>query len=177
MDVNQIPVQKLGEDSKIQLEVCETETDLYWKMAIEFLEIIQENNKKGEPTLAVVPYGPLGPYSRLVYLIKKYRVSLKRCCFINMDEYLKNETEYLRESDPLSFRGGMDRIFYSRIDGELNVPPENRIFPEPGKEGRVLELIEQYGKLDIAWGGVGINGHFAFNEPPEPGENVTNEDF
>lgn len=47
MDVNQIPVQKLGEDSKIQLEVCETETDLYWKMAIEFLEIIQENNKKG----------------------------------------------------------------------------------------------------------------------------------
>ena len=177
MDVNRIPVQKLGEDSKIQLEVCETETDLYWKMAIEFLEIIQENNKKEEPTLAVVPYGPLGPYSRLVYLIKKYRVSLKRCCFINMDEYLKNETEYLRESDPLSFRGGMDRIFYSRIDGELNVPPENRIFPEPGKEGRVLELIEQYGKLDIAWGGVGINGHFAFNEPPEPGENVTNEEF
>ena len=29
-----------------------------------------------------------------------------------------------------------------------------------------MELIEKAGKLDMAWGGVGINGHFAFNEPP-----------
>ena len=28
-----------------------------------------------------------------------------------------------------------------------------------------------------AWGGIGINGHFAFNEPPEPGEACTNEEF
>jgi glucosamine-6-phosphate deaminase len=71
----------------------------------------------------------------------------------------------------------MDRTFYSRVDDELNVLPENRIFPEPGKEGRVLEIIEKYGKLDLAFGGVGINGHFAFNEPPEPGEECTNEEF
>ena len=29
----------------------------------------------------------------------------------------------------------------------------------------------------MAWGGVGINGHFAFNEPPEPGEKVSNDEF
>ena len=29
----------------------------------------------------------------------------------------------------------------------------------------------------MAWGGVGVNGHFAFNEPPEPGEACTNEEF
>ena len=29
----------------------------------------------------------------------------------------------------------------------------------------------------MVWGGVGINGHFAFNEPPEPGEEVSNEEF
>ena len=40
-----------------------------------------------------------------------------------------------------------------------------------------MRLIETYGKLDMAWGGVGINGHFAFNEPPEPGESCTNEEF
>ena len=44
--------------------------------------LIQENNRKGEPTVMVVPYGPLGPYSRLVYLVNKYRVSLKNCVFI-----------------------------------------------------------------------------------------------
>ncbi len=177
MDINRIKKEDLGKGSGIVLEVCETEQDLYWKMAIEVLECIEENNKKGEKTLMVVPYGPLGPYSRLVYLVNKYRVSLKNCCFINMDEYLKNESEYIDEDSPLSFRGGMNRIFYSRIDDELNVLPENRIFPEPGKEHIVMDKIKEYGKLDMAWGGVGINGHFAFNEPPEAEEKVTPEQF
>lgn len=141
------------------------------------LEVIAENNKKGEPTVMITPYGPLGPYSRLAYLVNKYRVSLKNCCFINMDEYLADEHTYIAEDDPLSFRGGMNRIFYSRIDPELNVLPENRLFPEPGREHRVLDKIREYGRLDMAWGGVGVNGHFAFNEPPEPGEACTNEEF
>lgn len=177
MDINRIPKERLGEGSHIVLERCETEHDLYWKMAIEVLEVIGENNKKGEPTVMVTPYGPLGPYSRLVYLINKYRVSLRNCCFINMDEYLADAHTYIPADDPLSFRGGMDRIFYSRIDPELNVLPENRLFPEPGNEHRVMEKIREYGKLDMAWGGVGVNGHFAFNEPPEPGEACTNEAF
>lgn len=177
MNINEIPSEQLGKGSHIVLDVCECEQDLYWKMAIDVLETIAENNRKGEPTLMVVPYGPLGPYSRLVYLVNKYRISLRNCCFINMDEYLNDDKTYIDINDPLSFRGGMQRIFYSKIPEELNVLPENRIFPEPGNEGKVLETIEKYGKLDMAWGGVGINGHFAFNEPPEPGEACTNEEF
>lgn len=177
MDINRIPIEDLGKGCGIVLEKCETEHDLYWKMAIDVLETISENNKKGEPTLMVVPYGPLGPYSRLVYLVNKYRVSLKNCCFINMDEYMANEHDFIDKSDPLSFRGGMDRIFYSRIDDELNLLPENRIFPDPANPGIVLEKIKEYGKLDMAWGGIGINGHFAFNEPPEPGEVCSPEEF
>jgi len=177
LNINEIPEDALGKDSVILLEVCETEQDLYWKMAIEVLEVIEANNKKNDKTLMVIPYGPVGPYSRLVYLINKYKVSLKGCCFINMDEYLTKDKRYVDKDDPFSFRGGMDRVFYNRIDDELNVLPENRFFPEPGNEGEVVELIKKYGKLDMAWGGVGINGHFAFNEPPEPGEIVSNEEF
>ena len=98
----------------------------------------------------VVPYGPLGPYSRLVYLVNKYRISLKNCVFMNMDEYMKNENEYIDENDPLSFRGGMKRIFYDKIDDELNLLPENRIFPAPGSEHIIMDTIEKYGKLDMA---------------------------
>ena len=176
-DINSIPVSELGKGSNIKLDVCEAEVDMYWKVAIEVLECIKENNDKGEPTVMVVPYGPLGPYSRLVYLVNKYRISLKNCVFMNMDEYMKNENEYIDENDPLSFRGGMKRIFYDKIDDELNLLPENRIFPTPGSEHIIMDTIEKYGKLDMAWGGVGINGHFAFNEPPEPGENVSCEEF
>ncbi|MBP3381543.1 MAG: glucosamine-6-phosphate isomerase [Clostridia bacterium] len=177
MDINRIPPEKLGENTSIALDVCEHEVDMYWKVAIEVLETIAENNRKGEPTVMIVPYGPLGPYARLVYLVNKYRVSLKNCVFINMDEYLQDENTWIDATHPLSFRGGMDRIFYSQIDEELNVLPQNRIFPAPDNVGQVLDIINQYGKLDMAFGGVGINGHFAFNEPPEPGETVDNAAF
>ena len=174
---NLIPPEELGKGSGIRLERCETEQDLYWKMAIEVVETIAANNKAGEETVMIVPYGPLGPYSRLVHLVNKYRVSLKSCTFLNMDEYLTDDLKYLDKSDPLSFRGGMDRIFYSQVDPELNVPESQRIFPAPGEEKRIWETIQQHGKLDMCWGGVGITGHIAFNEPPEPGVSMTDEEF
>ncbi len=177
MDINAIAREDLGKNSNIKLDICDTEHDLYWKMAIEVIETISENNKKGEPTLMVIPYGPLGPYSRLVYLVNKYRISLKNCIFMNMDEYMGDSNNYICKDSPLSFRGGMERIFYSKIDDELNVLPENRYFPDPENPGVLMELIKKYGKLDMAWGGVGINGHFAFNEPPEADEVCTNEEF
>ena len=177
MDINLIKKEDLGKNTTIDLRVCETEVDLYWRAAIEVLETIEENNKKGEMTVMVVPYGPLGPYSRIVYLVNKYRISLKKCVFINMDEYLTDDKKYIDKDDPLSFRGGMDRIFYSQIDEELNVLPENRFFPDPENPGQVMEIIEKYGKLDMVFGGFGINGHYAFNEPPEKDEVCSNEEF
>ena len=176
-DYRMIPPEKLGEGSNIKLDLCETEVDLYWKMALEVVELIQENNRAGEPTVMIVPYGPLGPYARFVYLVNQYRVSLKNCWFINMDEYLDEKLQYLPKTDPLSFRGGMDRVFYDLVDPELNVPENQRIFPKPGSEGENWELIRHFGKLDMCWGGVGITGHIAFNEPPEPGESCTDEEF
>lgn len=177
VDINKIEHDDLGKNSNIRLNICETEVDMYWKVAIEVLETIVENNRKNVPTLMVVPYGPLGPYSRLVYLINKYRVSLKDCVFINMDEYLTEDGKYIDREDPLSFRGGMERIFYSRIDNELNVLPENRYFPNPDRLDEPMELIRKFGKLDMVFGGVGINGHYAFNEPPYGEEQVSNEEF
>lgn len=174
---NLIAPEDLGKGSSIKLDVSQAEVDIYWKVAIEVLETIRANNEKGEPTVMIVPYGPLGPYFRMSELINKYRISLKNCVFINMDEYLKSPDTYIDYDDPLCFRSGMDRIFYSQVDEELNVLPENRIFPEPGNEGRIWDIIQKYGKLDLVFGGVGINGHYAFNEPPEPGETVSNEEF
>lgn len=177
MDYRTIPAKELGVGSHIQVELCENEVDLYWRMAMEVAELIEENNARGEETVMIVPYGPIGSYPRLVYLVNKNRISLKNCWFINMDEYLDGNGRYLPAEHPLSFHSGMDRVCYSQIAPELNVPEAQRIFPEPGKEGRVLEIIRERGKLDMCWGGVGITGHIAFNEPPEPGEACADEEF
>lgn len=177
VDYRTVPAEELGKGSNIKLDLCETEVDLYWKMALEVAGLIEENNSRGEPTVMIIPYGPLGPFPRLAEQVNSRRISLKNCWFINMDEYLDENRQYLPKTDPLSFRAGMERIFYNRIDEELNVPGNQRIFPKPGKEEEIWELIKRFGKLDMCWGGVGITGHIAFNEPPEPGETCTDEEF
>ncbi len=176
-DIYTMPIEELTKNSNIKLNVCDHEVDMYWKVAMEVLETITENNRKGKTTFMIVPYGPLGPYFRLSYLVNKYRVSLKNCVFCNMDEYLTDDGKFIAIDDPLSFRGGMNRIFYDVIDEELNVLPENRYFPDPENPDIVLQLIDKYGVPDMVFGGVGINGHYAFNEPPEAGEACTNEEF
>ena len=51
MDINLIKKEDLGKGSNIKLNVCEAEVDMYWKVAIEVLETIEENNKKANPPL------------------------------------------------------------------------------------------------------------------------------
>ena len=177
MHYNEIAPEDLGKGSPIALDVCETEQDLYWKMAIEVFDMIREHNREDRKTVMIVPYGPVGPYSRLAWLVGKYRVSLRNCYFVNMDEYLTDDKQWLPASHPFSFRGGMERKFYGLVDAQLTVPEGQRLFPKPGEEGRVQDFIDENGGLDMCWGGVGITGHVAFNEPPEPGETMSVEDF
>ena len=45
------------------------------------------------------------------------------------------------------------------------MPEEQRVFPDPNDLGRIPALIEELGGVDIAFGGIGITGHLAFNDP------------
>ncbi len=45
------------------------------------------------------------------------------------------------------------------------MPPEQRVFPDPENLERIPALIQELGGVDVAFGGIGINGHLAFNEP------------
>ena len=44
------------------------------------------------------------------------------------------------------------------------MPKEQRIFPDPENLACVQETIQRLGGVDICFGGIGINGHVAFNE-------------
>ena len=63
----------------------------------------------------------------------------------------------------------------SRIDEDLVMPVEQRLFPEPGHEEEIDKLFASFEKIDLCLTGVGINGHIAFNEPPV--EDITDEEF
>lgn len=176
-DINMIPVQELGVGSPVNIQILDTEEDLYYRLALDVFDEIKNNNEAGKNTVFIMPVGPIGHYKKLVWLINRYRLSLKNTTIFNMDEYLDNKKRYIPLSSPLSFRATMEREFYGKIDYELNVPVENRYFPEPGNEDFIWDKIQKLGGVDMCIGGVGINGHVAFNEPPEPGEEISNQEF
>src|SRR5262249_35530256 len=83
---------------------------------------------------------------------------------------------WIDRDHPLSFRGFMARKFYDLLHPNLAPRSENRVFPDPHDLDAIGRLIERRGGVDACFGGIGINGHVAFNEPPEPGELISAEE-
>lgn len=167
MDYYHISADDLGKGARIPLEFPGDSNAVFLDLALEMTGCIKENNAQGKPTVFICPVGPVGQYPIFVDLVNAEKISLKDCWFINMDEYLTDGDAWVDTSDPLSFRGFMDRVVYSQIDPELLMPAEQRIFPDPANPGHAQEVIERLGGVDIAFGGIGITGHLAFNEPQE----------
>lgn len=156
--------KKLLEKPRIPLAVLADNEAVFRMMAEEMADEIQKKNARGEKTVLICPVGPTGQYPYFVELVNREGISLKNVWFLNMDEYLTEEREWIPKEDPLSFRGFMDRVVYSQIDPRLIMPVEQRVFPDPHRPEAMGELIGQLGGVDICFGGIGINGHLAFNE-------------
>lgn len=156
--------ERLLADPKIPM-FCMSDNDaVFRQMAQQMAEEIKAHNANGEKTVFICPVGPVGQYPYFVELVNKENISLKQVWFINMDEYLDDDKKWISKDHPLSFRGFMDRVVYSKIDPALVMPQEQRIFPDPDNPAYVPELIDRLGGVDVAFGGIGINGHVAFNE-------------
>ncbi len=164
-DYYRLTSEELGQNSRIPILKCADSGEVFYEMALEMLQGIRENNALNRRSVYIVPVGPVGQYPIFVRLVNRDRVSLKNCWFINMDEYLTPDRRYVDSADRLSFRGYMEREVYGRIDPELLMPPEQRLFPDPAAPERVTRLVEEFDGVDAVFGGVGLNGHLAFNEP------------
>ncbi len=149
---------------KISLEVRKDNETVFRAIADEMVDEIQRKAALGQTCVLICPVGPVGQYPFFVERVNQENISLKHCWFINMDEYLDDEKNWVPIDHPLSFRGFMDRVVYSQIKPELNVPEEQRVFPDPQNLSYIPELIETLGGVDACFGGIGINGHLAFNE-------------
>lgn len=160
-----IPASELGKGAKLPIVKLGDSGEVFYELAMEMCNEIRANNAAGKHTVFICPVGPVGQYPIFVRLVNREKLSLKNCWFINMDEYLTDDGEWIDKNDPLSFRGFMDREVYGKIDPELLMPEEQRVFPDPKDLGHIPELIEKLGGVDITFGGIGITGHLAFNEP------------
>ena len=161
----------------IMFKTVAKEWDVYFDMAMAMLEEIMKNNEQGKKTVMIVPVGPTDQYPILARLVNQLKVSLKNVWFFNMDEYMYSPTEMIDPNHFMSFEKRMNDEFQSRVDEALVMPKEQRLFPRVGKEKEYDELIEKLGGVDMCFGGLGINGHVAFNEPAEEDDPITVEEF
>ena len=157
--------QELESNPKIPLFILPENADVFTEMAQEMVNEIEKKNALGEKTVFICPVGPVGHYPIFVEMVNSRNISLKNTWFINMDEYLDDQKQWIDKNHKLSFRGFMDRVVYTQIKPELVMAENQRIFPDPTDVTRIPRLIEDLGGVDIAFGGIGINGHVAFNEP------------
>ena len=127
-------------------------------------EIKAKATKTDAPYVLGLPTGstPLQTYKELIRLYEAGEVSFKNVITFNMDEYVG-----LEESHPESYHSFMWSNFFSHID----IKPEN-VHILNGNATDLMaecrayeEAILKAGGIDLFMGGVGEDGHIAFNEP------------
>ncbi|MDL2272855.1 hypothetical protein LJC23_07495, partial [Desulfovibrio sp. OttesenSCG-928-I05] len=138
--------------------------DIQIAIAREIADIIKANNAAGKGSTMIWPVSPLD-YTLVADICNAESISCRDLVIINMDEFLGEDGEMIPASHSLSFAGYMDNDFYNRLKPELAMLPENRIIPNVKKLDEPLRVIRERGGVDIAFVGIGISGHIAFNEP------------
>lgn len=146
--------------------IIEQDYDKMSKWAAEYVaaRINEANPTADHPFVLGCPTGssPLGMYKALIDLYKQGKVSFKHVVTFNMDEYVG-----LPEDHEQSYHTFMWTNFFNHID----IKPENVNFldgnaPDAKAEcQRYEDKIKSYGGVDLFMGGVGQDGHIAFNEP------------
>lgn len=105
---------------------------------------------------------PMGMYRKLIELYKAGSLSFSRVMTFNMDEYIG-----LPENHPSSYHTFMNEQLFSLVDlapGRTNLPNGNA--PDLEAEcGRYEAAMTAAGGVDLFVGGVGSDGHLAFNMP------------
>lgn len=105
---------------------------------------------------------PIGMYRNLVKANKEGRVSFKNVLTFNMDEYVGLPVEH-----PESYHSFMYKYLFDHIDiNPKNIHILDGNAPDLAAECENYEkAIEKAGGIDLFLGGVGEDGHLAFNEP------------
>lgn len=116
------------------------------------------------PFVLGLPTGssPIGTYKELIALNKAGKVSFKNVVTFNMDEYVG-----IPEDHPQSYHTFMKENLFDFIDiPRENINILNGNAPDLEEEcRRYEEKINSYGGIHLFLGGIGPDGHIAFNEP------------
>jgi len=148
---------------RIVIKDTKTETgrwtaDYIWKKVEAFGPTAKKPFVLGLPTGS----SPLPVYKEWIRRHKAGEISFKNIVTFNMDEYVN-----LPEDHPESYHSFMYENLFNHIDiPKENINILNGNAPDLEKVCRDYEAkIKSYGGIELFLGGIGPDGHIAFNEP------------
>lgn len=117
-----------------------------------------------KPFVLGLPTGssPIPTYKHLIKLVKEGKLSFKNVVTFNMDEYVGLPRDHSE-----SYHTFMFREFFSHID----IPPSQVNILDGNAKDLIGECnayearIKAHGGIELFLGGIGEDGHIAFNEP------------
>jgi glucosamine-6-phosphate deaminase len=116
------------------------------------------------PFVLGLPTGgtPLPMYRKLIDFYRQGELSFRHVVTFNMDEYVG-----LPEEHPESYHTYMAQNFFDHIDiAKENIHILNGNAADLDEECRTYEaMIQSFGGIELFVGGMGEDGHIAFNEP------------
>ncbi|MHC4916390.1 MAG: glucosamine-6-phosphate deaminase [Planctomycetota bacterium] len=135
-----------------------------WTAAYIAMRINKFDPKPDKPFVLGLPTGstPVPTYRNLIKLNKEKKVSFRNVVTFNMDEYVGLPREH-----PESYWAFMYENLFNHVDiKKENVNILNGMAEDLEKECESYEeKIKSYGGVRLFLGGIGPDGHIAFNEP------------
>ncbi len=139
-------------------QLAEWAAEYVIKKINDFKPTLQKKFVLGLPTGS----SPVIMYKKLIEAYNQKRVSFKNVVTFNMDEYVGLPVDH-----PESYHSFMYNNLFKHIDcPDENIHILNGNASDLEAECANYEMvIEQAGGIDLFIGGVGVDGHIAFNEP------------
>ncbi|HVC25678.1 MAG TPA: hypothetical protein VND23_07970 [Acidimicrobiales bacterium] len=161
-----IPAEDLVRHAPFTLRIVPSADALYDDFAGAMHDEIASAGAEGRDLAVIVPLGPRNHFPRLAKRINSERLSLRHVTFFGMDNWLDWQGRLLPMDSASNLEGMFHRIFLDLVDPELRPDEPNVVFPSPDDLGRPAREIARRGGVATTYGGIGFEGHIAFNDPP-----------
>lgn len=149
-------------NARMPIEILPTDQDVFEKCASDMFECIEENNKKGEISVIVIPVGPIGQYGIFAKKVNESKLDMSKSYFLLMDAYIEKGMD-LPYEHRMSLKRRIDLLLFDKI--EVPFDRSHIIAMKAEDVGYMDREIERLGKIDLCVAGIGIDGHIGMNEP------------
>jgi glucosamine-6-phosphate deaminase len=161
-----IPPEQIPQRSRVPIKIYAEADQIFKDLTGYILSLIKESNRTGKLLRLGWPIGPKKHFPLLAKITNEEKISWKKVVIFQVDEWLSWDCRPLPANHPFNLQSYLKHELIDKIDPALRPSKEQVIFHNPLQLDTVDRKIDEYGGIDILFGGIGYTGHIAFNEPP-----------